>query len=125
MITYQFNEELQILEVTYLGAIKFNDLIEFGNNVYKDETLPRKLKILTDATNARYNIKHSDLKILINSLKEHVSVYESVKAAFIQDQPKETAFSLIVEMNAKIPNYYHAVFSTREAAFSWLLYHKK
>jgi len=122
MITYQFNNELQVLEVSYEGDIGFDEIIEFGDLVYTDPSLPQDLKILTDATIARYGLTHSELKDLINVLFEHVKAYHSIKAAFIQSQPKETAYSYIVEMEAKLPNYYHAVFSTREAALSWLLY---
>ncbi len=43
MIEYKFNEELQILEVFYEGNINFNDLIDYGNSVFSDKSLPRDL----------------------------------------------------------------------------------
>jgi hypothetical protein len=124
MINYQFNKELQILEVSYEGDIGLDEIIEFGDLVYTDPGLPRDLKILTDATTARYTLTHSELKDLINLLAVHVKAYHSIKAAYIQTQPRETAYSYIVEMEAKLPNYYHAVFSTRQAAINWLLLKK-
>lgn len=110
MITYKFNKELQILEVCYEGNIGLDEIIEFGDIVYTDPDLPRDLKILTDATTVRYILNHSELKDLLNVLAEHVKAYQSIKAAFIQSQPRETVYSYIVEMEAKLPNYYHAVF---------------
>ncbi|MDA3954288.1 MAG: hypothetical protein PF485_11620 [Bacteroidales bacterium] len=121
MITYKFNTKLQILEVIYEGSIQLNDLMEFGNEIYGNDSLPRQLLILTDVTKAQYNIKRSEFQIMIDMLKEHVKPFQLVKAAFIQNKPKETAYSLILEMKNKLPNYYHSVFSTREAALSWLL----
>ncbi len=124
MITFQLNNDLNILEVTYSGKIEFTDLVEFGNKMYSDNTLPRILKILTDVTKAEYVLKHSEFKDLISALQKHVSTYNSVHAAFIQNKPKETAYSMILELEAKIPNYHHAVFSTRESAINWLLNQK-
>jgi hypothetical protein len=49
MIEYKFNEELQILEVRYEGSIRISDLMKYGNSVFTDESLPRDLRILTDA----------------------------------------------------------------------------
>lgn len=120
MITFQFNKTLDILEVTYSGKIEFSDLIEFGNKMYSDKTLPRKLKILTDVTKAEYVLKYSEFSGLVSALQRHVSAYDSVYAAFIQNKPKETAYSMILELEANIPNYHHAVFATAEAAIEWL-----
>lgn len=124
MITFHFNKTLDILEVTYSGKIEFSDLIEFGNKMYSNKTLPRKLKILTDVTKAEYILKHSEFKDLVSALRKHISVYKSVHAAYIQNKPKETAYSMILELEANIPNYHHAVFSAPEAAIDWLLNQK-
>jgi hypothetical protein len=120
MIISQFNTDLNILDVTYFGKIEFIDLIEFGNTIYSDKSLPRNLKILTDVTKAEYLLKHSEFPSLVSALHKHISAYDSVSAAFIQNKPKETAYSMILELEAKIPNYHHAVFSTRESALNWL-----
>lgn len=120
MITFQFNKILNLLEVTYSGKIEFTDLVEFGNKVYSDQSLPRHLRILTDVTQAEYSLKSREFKQLVIELKKHVSAFESVKAAFIQNKPKETAYSMILELEAKIPDYHHAVFSTRESALIWI-----
>lgn len=124
MITFQFNNNLDILEVTYSGRIQFSDLIEYGNKVYSDQSLPRKLKTLTDVNQAEYRLEPSEFKQLIIELKKHVSAYDSFHAAFIQNKPRETAYSMILELEAKIPNYHHAIFATRQAAINWLLNQK-
>lgn len=70
MINYRFNKHLDILEVIYSGKIEFNDLIDFGNKVYSDQSLPRKLKILADVTKAEYSLKLSEFKDLFSVLKK-------------------------------------------------------
>jgi hypothetical protein len=55
------------------------------------------------------------LSILLSSTKKHVSAFEYIKAAFIQVNPKETAYYLHTKQN-----YYRGVFSTHNAAINWI-----
>lgn len=121
MINFEFNKELNILEVRYSGIISLNDLIEFGNQIYEDNSLPKKLFILTDVTQAEYHIGLNEFPELLNNLQKHVSRFEYVRAAFIQSRPKETAYSILLSTENHIDNYYHEVFYTREAALHWLI----
>ncbi len=123
MIKYEFDSKLGILEIFYTGKIRLKDVIEFGNSIYTDNKLPRRLLMLTDVTNANYEIEVDDFSELIEHLKRHVSAFEYIKAAFIQSKPKETAYSMILSNENPIHNYYRAVFSTREAALEWLGLH--
>ncbi|NJO89716.1 MAG: hypothetical protein HC831_12780 [Chloroflexia bacterium] len=120
MIKYEFDSKSGILEIFYTGKIQLTDLIEFGNSIYTDNKLPRKLLMLTDVTNAEYEIEVEEFTELIEHLKKHVSAFEYIKAAFIQSKPKETAYSMILSNKNPIHNYYRAVFSTRAAAMEWL-----
>lgn len=120
MITYEFNDQLQILEVFYSGEITFNQLQSFGNHIHVTHELPRVLKMLTDVTQAEYNLKTVEIEQLVVDLEKHVSSYTSLYAAFIQNKPKETAYSILLEKKARIPGYHHAVFSEKETALRWL-----
>jgi hypothetical protein len=121
MIKYKFNEELQILEVRYEGSIRISDLMEYGNSVFTDESLPRDLRILTDAKNASYILLPEEIPQVIKMTLKHIKPYNKVKAAFIQSKPIETALSLLLELEFKSGKYKHSVFSTRQAALHWLL----
>ncbi len=121
MIAKYFNTELNIPEVKYTGDIYLKDLMEFGNQIYQDSTLPRILLILTDVTKAQYRLSISEFPEMMDNMKKHVSVYKMIKAAFIQAQSKETAYSMHLETQYNIPKYHHAIFATREAALEWLL----
>jgi hypothetical protein len=121
MITRYFNHELQILEVKYEGDIYLKDLIEFGNEICNDQSLPRVLRILTDVTHGRYRISVNEFPELIRILEQHVSAFEQMKAAYIQENPRETAYSVLLEKRVSIPAYKHAVFASREAALHWLI----
>ncbi len=121
MIEYKFNEELQILEVFYEGTITFNDLIDYGNSVFSDKSLPRDLRILTDATMACYKLVPDEIPQVVKLTLEHIKPYNKVKAAFIQSKPIETALSQLLESEFTSGKYEHAVFSARKSALDWLM----
>jgi hypothetical protein len=108
------------LEVEYKGAIFADEIIRFWDHLHVDQRLPRQLRVLTDASQAEYHIQTSDFPGILQAMRVHLKAYEWIKAAFIQTKPKETAFSIYLENNAIIDNYFHAVFSDRETAMNWL-----
>ena len=121
MITFDYNNDLQILEVQYIGEIHLKDMMDYGEMIRNSEVLPRNLKILTDATKAEYKFTVAELKIVLQAMEEQIKPYNSVKTAVIQQKPRETAISFLVDGNEPIQNYQHKVFSTRKAALHWLL----
>jgi len=120
MVKFEFNQDLQILEVYYIGVINLNDIIEYGEMIRQSKTLPRNLKILTDATAAIYHLSSMDITELLKILKAQIEPYHTVKTAVIQEKPIETAISMLVDSGDPILNYDHKVFSTRQAALKWL-----
>jgi len=122
MIDYWFNNELQILEVTYSGDIYADDLIRYGEEIASNQELPKDvLRILTDVTAARYQIYPHENEKLREALKRHTARFYMVRAAFLQTRPRETALSLLFSQNTGNPRYIHKVFSERDAALNWLL----
>ena len=120
MIKYTFNEDLQILDVKYEGAINTEDILNHVRFISENNTLPRKLKILTDARNVNYNISPGSIPELTKALKQNLTRYEFIMDAFLHSKPKETAYSLLLEVEQKYNNYSHKVFTTKEAALEWL-----
>lgn len=120
MIKYELNKELKILEVHYIGDIDLKELIEYGEMIRSDNSLPRDLRILTNASAAIYHLSRTDITEMMTVLKDQIKPYQTIKTAVIQEKPVETAISMLVDTGAPIPNYEHKVFSTREAALMWL-----
>ena len=120
-IVYYYNFELQILEVTYDGVISIEDLMEFGNKIMKDKTLPLNLKVLTDATKAVYNFTEDDLTEIAIAFKKNTSHFKSFRGAFIYEEPLGLAYSILFEKKQEVDNYQHKVFSTKQAALKWLI----
>lgn len=120
MINWQFNKEIDILEVHYEEIITLTEINEFVSKISMDKKLPRNLKILTDATKAKYNIQSHEIDELKQTLRKQLNSYEYIKAAFIHNNPKETALSILLQKSLQNINYYHKVFSTYSAAIKWL-----
>ncbi len=120
MIEYEFNEELKILEVAFIGAIDLKELIRYGEMIRNDSSLPRDLRILTNATTAIYHLSADDVTEMMVVLKDQIKPYRFVKTAVLQEKPVETAISMLVDTREPIHNYEHKVFSTRQAALKWL-----
>ena len=121
MIKTFFNKDILILEVDFVGEIRFADLFEYGEKIRLDKELPRNLKILTNATQANYKLSPEEITLMQKDLKEQIKSYNSVKTAVVQDKPFETAISMLVDVDLSIPDYSHKVFSTRMAAMEWLM----
>jgi hypothetical protein len=122
MITYHFNKELNIVESTYSGKIFIQDLLEYGEKIAIDPDLPRDvLRIFTNVSRAEYEIAHVDYPQLVDALRSHVKSFNLVKAAFLQETPRQTALSMLFGMEMSIPHYFHKVFSEKEPAIEWLL----
>ncbi|HYW94332.1 MAG TPA: hypothetical protein VE870_01950, partial [Bacteroidales bacterium] len=62
-----------------------------------------------------------ELPLFFSTIDEQLKGFSSVKAAYIQTAPRETAISLIAAQRTSNPNYFQKVFSTPEAALTWLL----
>lgn len=120
MITHQFNEELQVLEVTYRGEIAPEEVIRFYEYIAEEPKLPRNLKVLTDARNATYNFNLKQAAQLITSLKRCFIKYNSLTFAIIHAKPKETAYAQIMATEKVHKNHFHQTFATREKALEWL-----
>ena len=121
MIKYHFNDDLQILEVIYKGDIKSEDPFKLTKYIRDDNKLPRKLKVLIDASNGNYNFDPASVGEFIKDINLTLKKYEFIKEAFIHSKPKETAYSILFASGQIESNYYHNIFSTKEAAFQWLI----
>ncbi len=122
MITYKFNKEKGIVETAITGNTTIKELIEYILTLREDQSLPKKIKILSDAREGYFSsdTDPDDLKKIVEvnykSLSERVVVYD----AFVISSPVETAMGQLYQEFSKADNYYFNIFSTKEAALKWL-----
>jgi len=120
MIGMCYNESLDIVDIIFKDDIYLDDLLEFINNIRYNKHLPRKLRLLTDATKAHYKFSLNEIPTIIKSLSE-TKKYEIIKYAVIHAKPLETALSTILQKENTPLHFEHKVFSTRASAIEWLL----
>lgn len=121
MIAMSYNEILEILEIRYKGEISLDNLLELGNKINQNKHLPRNLKILADATKAKYTFNIDKIPLIANDLNKKTKGYESIKFAMIQEKPEETAMSFALQNENYTPHYSHKIFCTKSSAIEWLL----
>jgi len=123
MIELFFDKESKTLHVKESDKINFDD---------KQKYLSEAIKLLK---------KHKTIKILQNSLEASLEFSENTDAieefkrtvtekitgkgfiiyhAVVYNTPKETAASIIYRGFLPVENYFHQIFSTVEAAETWL-----
>ncbi len=122
MITYKFNTKIGILETTVIGEVSPKDFSNYIISLSEDKSLPKILKIFTDASKGRFskNINSEDLSIIVEANNKSLAVREKICTAFILSSSFETALGYLYKKVSNAKNYYFNIFSTKEAALNWL-----
>ena len=121
MITAEFNLKEEYLDSMFEGDIKKQDLIDYIDATRLNKSYPRKLKILTDSTKAKFFISEEDLKLVVKANLKSLEHYDFITDAIITLYPKQTAYSFLYKEMSATNKYKFEVFTTREAALVWLL----
>lgn len=122
MITYVFNKELGILETTFEKEVSIKDITEYIIMLSEDMSLPKELKILTNATKGKFSIgvNPKDLIKLSDANKKSLAKREYIYDAFILTGSFEIALGMLYKTLSKTKKYRFNVFSTQKAALEWL-----
>lgn len=108
------------LRVVYDGHIDMQQIIKHINSLIEDSSLPENLKILTDARQSRYLLQKKEGDEVIRYMRQNTTRFNSIKSAILHSSPWETAMATLLQDHSNILNFQHRVFSTEEAAISWL-----
>ncbi len=120
MVITNFNDQTGILDSNFTGDVTLKEVVDYIYATKENKNYPRKLKILTDATNSNMNFTASDLCAIVNANNQSLEKYHYIIDAIVIESPKETALSILYQEIAKNKKYRFQVFSTREAAVEWL-----
>lgn len=109
-----------ILYVTSVGDIHLSSMLRGVEFIENAKELPKRIKILENATSARVVFDHSEIQLIIDRLKDVLVRFDSYRHAVVLTDPTNTAFTMLASMMIHHPNYSLEVFSTRQAAEGWL-----
>ncbi len=122
MITYKLNTETGILETTIKGEVTIGDFINYIISLSQDKTLPKKLKIFSDATEGWFSgdTTPDDLIKIVEANNLSLAQRDFICDAFILSSSLETAMGQLYMKLSKADNYRFKVFSDKKAALKWL-----
>jgi hypothetical protein len=120
MIDSRFDEDERILYAISYGRVTLDEMLLQIEEYKSNDLLPRDLSILEDASNAKPVFSAAEFPLLIKKIEEALPMYNSIRHAVIHVDPVNTAYSLMFEKDIQFRNYQLKVFSTTEAAKSWL-----
>lgn len=120
MVSAKFNHRTAILESKFVGKLTVEELMACSITIKESASYPRFLKKLIDFKKAIVNFSSNELSILADEHHKIVEKYDYIVTAIILDTPKETAFAMLFQNLAKNNKSKFQLFSTREAAISWL-----
>jgi hypothetical protein len=120
MVTAKFNKHRKILEAKFEGNVTLAEIVNYIKATKKNDTYPRKLKILTDSLDAIFNFAIEDLEIIMQENYKSLEKYELIIDAIIIDDPKNTVLSMLYLELVKTNKYKFKIFATKSAALDWL-----
>ena len=122
MIKYEYNESTKLVETVFEGEVSISDLIDYIIAIREDKTLPKRLKIFSDASNGKLarKVKSKELTQLLEENRITLTQKEFVYDAAVISGSIEMALGMLYKRLNKIDNYKFNIFSTREAALNWL-----
>ncbi len=109
-----------ILYVIPTQKIDYNGFVNFLKEFSSLKDLPKDLKILYDLRQASVHLHLNEITQL-SEISERITLnINSVKTAFLIEEPKTTAYSMLYSWIPKSDHITRAYFSTQEAAIKWL-----
>ncbi len=118
----KYTIEKDYVKVWFDGEVHADSIAQLVSDIVdKRKDLPSKLKVLLDARRASFGGRPDDLNVILKKIKENYKKFESVRLTIVIQNPYETAISILMqEMLKNLENVYFKVFSTEQAAASWL-----
>ena len=120
MIEYKFNEIEETLYITVSGTFGIEHMFKEIDSFANDNSLPRNLKILEDASNLSVTFTEDEIQLIIERLKSLLFKFNSIRHAVVHLDPVNTAFAMMVSERLSGEKYLLKVFSSEEYALHWL-----
>ncbi len=122
MIRSEFNHKTGMLEASIVGEITITEMTEYLLSLGQNNSLPKRLKIFTDATKAWYekNTNPEDIIKLSEANATAIAQRDFTFSAFVLSSAMETAMAQLYKESSQAINYKFKIFSTKESAIKWL-----
>ena len=115
------------LKPTGIFHVQFTDILglkeakAYMDDFKKIEYLSSPVKILYDIREAKLNFEMDELPSLTHFAEDSTKQYAAVRAAYLVNDPKNTAYGFVFKNLPKSKRTSRNIFSTIKAAEAWLL----
>ena len=120
MINLQYNQQEEILTWEFKDSVNTADILESFELIAKYSETKKRLRIYCDALNYKLEIKQSELIKINKKALLYIPLFESFRLSVAVNNPKATAFFMLIFMTLKSNIFTAKVFSTESAAKKWL-----
>jgi len=118
MITHKLIDN--ILHIDFTGDITFDELEELSRNFSEHRIKGDLLLLLYDLREAKLSFNIKEYSKISDLAQSSTQKYKFVKAAFVVTSPRTTAMLTIYSQLTWSNHTQRKVFSTLDAALSWL-----
>lgn len=126
MYKIEYNYLKSIIRVILTGHLTLDNIKQLSKELNKSVTNKNNL-ILTDARDTIFDFEINDLGKLysfIDDLNKNLIPENLVYEAILINNPRESAITILFNIEKKKFNHIYNIFSTEEVAINWLLSHK-
>ena len=118
MISYAFSQN--ILFIILQGQIRYDDIVSYLDKFPSIEFNNDSLRLLYDLSEADVDLSLEEVEKLSIQGEKVTENFQSVRSAFLGNEPKETDLSTFFLKLQKNSRTDRRLFYTREAAIEWL-----
>ncbi len=121
MFNIQHSSNDSIIRLVLTGTITVDETEKLARELSEiTSDLDSKTFLLTDARNAVYAFDVNELEDISKRTSKFISKGKTLKEAILINSPRETAISMVFNQCKCNGQHMTNIFSTKEAALSWL-----
>jgi len=120
MLFKKFDEKTGVLNVEARGNIDFWELLDFYKTLVTDNSYPKKLKVLFNALNIKFDFSIKYNEDISKAILKVVKKYDIIKEAFIVEEEFFDPVTLMFDDKFVYENFSFKVFNNINAAKFWI-----
>ncbi len=120
MFKYKIIKGQNILIRCFGGIFSIDDVIQYVKLTSNDDDYSTTMNVLNDLRNAEIRYDDTQLKLLVEFIKNNHSLYGKRKTAFLVQNPEQTVFSMLLDYEKKEDLINMKIFTTLDASLDWL-----
>jgi hypothetical protein len=119
VITYNFNNEQNFLDVVFSDMIDPSEILNFMKDINNKKDLPRKLNVILDVREADFIFEPITIQNIVKANFRMNKSFQKINNAILANNPEDATLSMFNQYTRDSKNYHVKMFSDGEKALSW------